>query len=296
MKLITILFCIALSATTAFSSNLIGRYSQSITRTYPSSANDSAEDIQKKFILSLELREDKGVRYRVQQEKNTLDYFDHKGAWAIHENRIYFLLKSSAWKYVCSAEFKNTNNSLELSNFSGWPMLLFKPSLQLAKDDSVIFPYDLKTSTATEAKKKLDTIIQNIPNVKYSGSETLESFKRQFYHAIETEDASILQALTYIRKKSPFKSPQLHYYLKYVSDFLRDGEYNIEEVEGEQLTEKLISMKNQNIGFPDDVEPKGYFMMMKRTKNRNGGTGLYYGIINGRWALIGNPTNIPQKD
>jgi len=279
------IFCLLLILipSTAFSSDLTGRYRYIAMMPKSICTNDKIEYSQIKTVFSLELRDDKGLRYSVTTEGDSSDLSHFKGVWTINGDRLFYLLKSPGWYFVGSSKVHVLYNSLELSSFLG-PPLAPKREMLFIRDESVKFPFDIAADMIPIMRNRLDKIIKNIPEVKFVGAETQEELKRKFYSAIKTEDVSKLLALTYIRQNEYIDDPALNYYLNYVSEFLRPGEYQIEETSGEKF---LQFMKKFELQFPKHISPKGFFMMMKKVGANKSGIAWFYGVVEDRWALIG---------
>lgn len=286
-KTLTILFCLHLITANGFCSDLNGRYRHIAMMPKSVATNDKIEYSQIEAVYLLELRDNKGVRYSITYEGDDSSDLTHfKGVWAINGGRLFYLLKSTGWHFVGSSKVDAIHNSLKLSSFLG-PPLAQKLEMMFIRDESVEFPFGIAADIIPSMRDRLDKIIKNIPEVKFVGAKTQEDFKKRFYSAIKIEDVSELLALTYLRQHEYIDDPTLHYYLEYLSGFLSPGgEYQIEEATEEKFLEKLQSAKKFGYGFPSHISPKGFFWMRKK----GGGTALFYGVVEGRWALIDSPT------
>lgn len=268
--------------TTALSSDLHGIYREDTVTTVTKVRSGKSIKKERKTSRQLELNKDFTLRFSSTRKDKIRDYEQYQGAWAEHDGRVfYYMVGCGEYQYLTigSSILKKEGDALSITSPVGIPLIrALNP--QFKSVDSLEFPIDIDLKKTAPMKADLAEFIKNIPNVQFEGCATEGKFKQVFHAAIKAEDIPTLMKLTKPQPNEYIADLNLHYYFKYIADLKREGVYAIED---DKDIEKYTSM------FPSHYSVKGHFKMVKKVGKSSMGSYWFYGIVDGRWALIGNP-------
>lgn len=276
-------------ASSAICSDLSGLYQHDVSTAVEKTASEKSEakTDKKKTSRLLELNKDQTLRFATKGKGKILDYQQYQGAWAESNGRVFYYMESyGEHRYVTigSCILKKSDDSLSLEKSVGIPILRsMDPEFKTV--ESLEFPFELEPQKTTQMKADLAEIINNIPDVKFEGAATEEEFIKAFHTAIKAEDISSLMKLTNPQPNKNISDLRLHYYLKYVSDFKGEGVYEVGSSDDKEI-DKYHKM------FPANYAVKGHLKMSKTVGTSTVGSYWFYGVVNGRWCLVGNPKKL----
>lgn len=279
LRILTLLIAVT---TSAFCADLPGLYREDIVSTVTKVRSGKSIKKERKTSRQLELNKDNTLRFSSTRKDKIRDYEQYQGVWAEHNGRVfYYMVGCGEYQYLTigSSILKKEGNALNITSPVGIPLIrALNP--QLKSVDSLEFPIDIDLEKTDRMKANLAEFIKNIPDVQFEGCATEGKFKQVFHAAIKAGDVPTLMKLTQPQPKERITDLNLHYYFKYIADLKREGVYAIAD---DKDIEKYTSM------FPSQYSVKGHFKMVKKVDKSSSGSYWFYGIVDGRWALIGNP-------
>lgn len=144
----------------------------------------------------------------------------------------------------------------------------------------------------TTLKPVLARILQNIPRPAYAPVESEEELKTLIGRAVSTRDVEALLRVSYPTLAGLSADPQLDYYLKYMNELGLPGKPKLFGFEPRAVVEQQLARLKQCCGceFPANLSVRGNFIMERDASDgRDSGAGYSYGVVNGRWAIVGSP-------
>lgn len=269
-------------ATLSFASELPGLYREDLTTTVKRVKSGKSETKERKISRLLELNKDHTLRFATKRKDKIRDYDQYQGAWVEHDGRFFYYMEGCgeySYLTIGSSTLEKEGDFLKITSSVGLPFIRSLDP-QLKSVDSLNFPIEIDQQKTTRMKSELSKVIKNTPSVKFEGRATEEEFIRDFHAAIKADDIATLMKLTSPQPNERIADVRLHWYLKYVSDLKKEG---VCEIEDDKNVEKYVSM------FAAGYSVKGHLKMIKKIGTASVGSYWFYGVVDGRWAFIGNP-------
>lgn len=218
-----------------------------------------------------------------------------RGVWIEQGNRVFAITEAVT---PAGAPLTSTSLASERITADDHGLQLDEPvphsfvvSAKLTRVSTADLGPQLQADVA-DLKPVLKSIVRTVPRAPYAPVESEEELKTLIGRAVSTRDVQALLRVSYPTLADLSADAQLGYYLEYMDALGLPGKPQVLKFDGRTVVQQELEKLNKCCGcaFPAGLDVRGCFMLERTSPDgRVSGTGFFYGIVNGRWAIVGSP-------
>ena len=205
----------------------------------------------------------------------------------MRDNRLWWIWFTPLSRSIGTAIVNVEAARLEIDSAIAWPLFLLSQDATEAK--RIDATLSGTTDRTTELLVSITRVADSVDRTPYAGAGSEDGLLQSLKNALREKDIRQLMALSY-PVMAPYQDDErLAQYVKW-SSWLESNRTNpvrteaFEEFEGEYA----LSVRN-GIAFPPPIVPAGRIWISGPNEAETGRFGVFYGVINGQWCLLGSP-------